>query len=292
MLLSSEDGNLSSNSVQTDSSSITPFLQGRVESSSAQFLYISVGSGHWLTIPWEQILTEIYRSKTLTAAVLAGLSANIQPKNEVISMPQISVPSTPAPPTFSLAAVEPRPVALPLPPTPASVSIPAMPETPVRQPFSTNTIDAASTLAAFNDSSVPIVGGHYPAVVVAPADTIDRLILSERAYNTEQREYVWSHASLELYEVDSQEGQLALQESATIRMIYPPGTMLLARDADGHEASPAWVARRADMKPSNEWLKAQTCHHMCEAYRSGTSRLSRAATIRSHFQKVSSLKLI
>lgn len=135
-------------------------------------------------------------------------------------------------------------------------------------------------------SGANIIGVSYPSVVTADLDSIDPMIMAERPHNPTQREYIWSHASYELYEVDTPEGLIAQQESGTIRMVFPPGTMLLAHDTDGAEASPAWTARRANMKDSNEWLKAQVCHHLCLQYKAGTRRLNRPRTIRDHFQKV------
>ncbi|KAL7006034.1 hypothetical protein EMMF5_004372 [Cystobasidiomycetes sp. EMM_F5] len=175
------------------------------------------------------------------------------------------------------------------------------------QPMNLNVANLANLPAmptpagsVLSPTAIPMLGSSFAKEIIASSDTIDQMILREREYNQERKEYIWSQLDLMLYEIDDPLAQNAIREEGSIKMTFPIGTMLLCKEKDGAIASPAYTAGNPH---SNEWLKCQVCHHKC-SYRADTSSLKRPKvnlrscviasveayrsfkqTIREHFQK-------
>lgn len=89
-----------------------------------------------------------------------------------------------------------------------------------------------------------------PAEAVAAADTIDLAILSQVDSNDKTCQYIWSPSDASLYEVSSSRAKQAMLQPGSIKLVFPPRTMIRAWEKDGTEATP-------DFKPlhphSNQW---------------------------------------
>ena len=129
-----------------------------------------------------------------------------------------------------------------------------MPSMPA--PINTAATVGVAASSALSPTAVPMLGKTFAKTLTASEDTIDRMILQERAYNVDTKEYVWSQLDATLYEIDDPQAAHVASEEGSIKMIFPPGTMLLCKEKDGATCSPAYTTSNPH---SNEWLKTQVC---------------------------------
>jgi len=114
--------------------------------------------------------------------------------------------------------------------------------------------------SAFNDSdyystSPPeqegaLFNGGAPRVLTASQDVIDPIILQERPSNDETAEFIWSPLELTLYSMDSMRASTILKEPDAVRLVFPPQTMIIAKEKDGVVSTPAYTLTHPH---SNEW---------------------------------------
>lgn len=116
--------------------------------------------------------------------------------------------------------------------------------------------------------------------LTAGQDVIDPVIKAERPTNRDTAEFVWSPMDCTLYGMDSIRANAALTEPDAVKLVFPPGSMIMAKEKDGVVASPAYTLTHPH---SNEWLKAQVCHKSC-AYRAGTTSLKRPKVSSQYFR--------
>ena len=90
----------------------------------------------------------------------------------------------------------------------------------------------------------------HPSIVTASNDSIDPAILAQVETNLNMEEYIWSPADTSLYEVGNARAIQAMSLPGSIRMVFPPNTMIMAWEKDGSLASPAF---RPLHPHSNQW---------------------------------------
>lgn len=110
----------------------------------------------------------------------------------------------------------------------------------------------APVLGLSAGSAVGGLGGYgtLPSVATASQDTIDPSIMAQHKTNDTTQEFIWSPQDATLYELHNNRGITMANQPGAIKLIFPPGTMLLAWEKDGTLASPAF---RPLHPHSNQW---------------------------------------
>ena len=86
--------------------------------------------------------------------------------------------------------------------------------------------------------------------LTAGQDVIDPAVLQERPSNLNTEEFVWSPSDCCLYGIGNPRAPAALKEPDAVKLVFPPATMLIAKEKDGMMASPAYTLTHPH---SNEW---------------------------------------
>jgi hypothetical protein len=110
-----------------------------------------------------------------------------------------------------------------------------------------NTVTTAAAAAAAN------LGPSYvgiPSYISATSETIDPSIITQVETNLNLEEYIWSPADSSLYELGNARALQAQGLPGSIKMAFPPQTMIMAWEKDGSLASPAF---RPLHPHSNQW---------------------------------------
>ena len=90
----------------------------------------------------------------------------------------------------------------------------------------------------------------FPSTVNATQGSIEDNILRQVETNLNTEEYVWAPADASLYEIGNTRAIQAISLPGSIRMVFPPHTMIMAWEKDGSMASPAF---RPLHPHSNQW---------------------------------------